>query len=316
MKNIFVTGANGLLGTNLINLLLEKDHKVRAYMRNSAGYKGAQSSNLEIIRGNLPDNMLSRHLNGIDAVVHIAAQTAVNLISYKEYHDINCVASVALCEAAIEAGVKRFVYISSANTRAHGSACENGNENKSYRYPFTDLLYARSKMMAEQCILAYRNRIDVVILNPAFMIGAFDAKPGSGKIITRALGRRWIFYPPGGKNFVHVSDVARAIIASFIYAVPGERYLIANENLTYKEFYTKLGDITGQHQILICMPSGDVLRFFGIKTVLSSVNMRILGLCNFYSNLKSIEVLGIEYQPVEEAIAEAVAWFKENSSNS
>src|SRR5690554_7967565 len=86
------------------------------------------------------------------------------------------------------------------------------------------------------------------------MIGAYDSKPSSGKIILMGLKKRIVFYPPGGKNFVPVKDVVNAIINAFHKGTSGEKYLIAGTDLSYKTFFKELRNITTQKQILIPIP--------------------------------------------------------------
>jgi nucleoside-diphosphate-sugar epimerase len=155
------------------------------------------------------------------------------------------------------------------------------------------------------------------------MIGAYDRKPSSGKIIFWAWKKKLVFYPKGGKNFVHAEDVAEGIIKATENGKNGEKYLLANENLTYKEFFGKVNAITGQAPVMIPIPSsglailgiiGDILRKLKIKTSLSSPNMKALRINNYYSNRKSSEELGIRYQPVDKAVEDAICFF-ENKNN-
>src|SRR5699024_6749781 len=172
---------------------------------------------------------------------------------------------------------------------------------------------------AENYLLTKKSSMQVSILNPTFMIGPFDSKPSSGKIILMALGKPFVFYPPGGKNFVPVKDVCQAIIKCFSLDKSKQKFLIAGENLSYKEFFIKLKEITGEQQILLPIPTiilagigkiGDILQFFKIPTSLHSLNMQVLRVNNFYSSEKSIKDLQLEYSSLNKAIAEAVRYFK------
>ena len=85
-----------------------------------------------------------------------------------------------------------------------------------------------------------KNEIEVVVVNPSFMIGAFDSKPSSGKIILLGLNKRFILCPPGGKNFVCVRDVSKGILAALKEGTNGEAYLLANSNMPYIHFFKLL----------------------------------------------------------------------------
>ena len=320
MKNIFATGINGLLGTNLTNDLLESGFSVKGLIRNKLKFKGLRHQNLEFIQGDLFDD-LSQHLHGIDTIIHIAAETNMNLVSYSDYWKINSKATIQLFDTAIRCRVKKFVFVSTANTLGYGSFNDLGTEQKEMKPPFSASFYAKSKLEAENYLLQNNDKIEVIIINPCFMLGAYDTKPSSGKIILMGWKKKIVFHPSGGKNFVHVKDVSKAIIKSLSKGKNGEKYLVANENLTYAEFYKKLNCISNQSPIMIKIPKslllilgyiGDILRYFKFKTAISSINMKALCIQNFYSNNKSKIELGLEYQRIEFAISDAINFFKEN----
>ncbi|MCV9928564.1 NAD-dependent epimerase/dehydratase family protein [Flavobacterium sp. LS1R49] len=318
MKKVFVTGINGLLGANLIESLLSNGFFVKGLIRDKAKFKGKNHANLQIHQGNL-FNDLTPLLSDIDFVIHIAAETSQDLIQYTDYQKINYNATVQLFNAAVYCNVKKFVFVSTANTLGYGSLNDLGNEQKEIKLPFTNSFYAKSKLEAEEYLLQNKDKIEVLIINPTFMIGAYDSKPSSGKIILMGWKKKIIFYPAGGKNFVHVKDVSSGIIKSLEKGKNGEKYLLANKNLSYLEFFTKLNFITDQNPIMIRIPRpiliasgylGDFIRLFKIKTSISSTNMKALCINNFYSNEKSINELEIKYQHTEVAINDAVKYFE------
>lgn len=320
--NIFLTGITGFLGTNLVEDLLEKGHRVKGLLRDLSRYKGLYHQNLELIQGSLSHD-LSPHLSDCEVVIHAAAETGQHLIHYEDYQSVNCEATRKLLDAAIRGKVKRFIYVSTTNTLGYGSLNDLGNELKKIKYPVSASFYAQSKHEAERCLLQCMDKIEIIIVNPGFMIGANDRKPSSGRIILMGLNRKILFYPCGGRSFVYVKDVAQGIINSMDKGKSGERYLLVNENLTYSQFFQKLNVLTGRKPLMIKIPKqvllaygygGDFLRKLGIKTSISSVNMRILSIENFYSNHKSIRELGMNYHPVETAIREAVWYFRQNKA--
>lgn len=315
MKRVFVTGANSLLGTNLIIKLLSEGFHVTGLLRDISKFKASRDhENLVLIEGGLFDN-LSNTLADIDYIVHIAAVTAQDLLKYENYYNINVNSTIKLFNESSNSGVKRFIYISSANTIGYGTIENPGDENNMPKKPFIDSYYAKSKIEAEHYLLTREFGSEIIILNPTFILGNYITNEGSGRLIKLGYNKRVLFYPPGGKNIVHVNDVARSIISSFTATSVGERHLIANENLTYKQFYLKMNKITSQNPLMIRIPTsilfligliGDSLRKFGVKNSLSMVNMKILCVKNFYTNKKSIELLGMSYHSVDEAIKDSV----------
>ncbi|QBJ85680.1 NAD-dependent epimerase/dehydratase family protein [Chryseobacterium gleum] len=320
MKKICVTGATGLLGTNVILKLLQNGYSVIALVRKKSSWLGEENENLKLIESDLSSDV-STHLTNIDCIIHIAAETRQNLINYDEYRKVNYETVVNLSKYAEITGVKKFLFVSTANTLGFGETALWGSEKAPQIYPFTHSWYAQSKLAAEDYLLKNIKNTEVIIVNPTFMIGAYDSKPSSGKIIFWAWKKKVIFYPKGGKNFVHVEDAAIGIVNAIEKGRNGEKYLLANENLSYREFFRKVNRITGQKPVMIAIPDkvlsflglvGDRLRKLKIKTNLSSSNMRALQIRNYYNNRKSVKELGIKYQPVDKAIEDAVRYFVNN----
>ena len=250
--------------------------------------------------------------------MHVAAETRQNLTDYSDYLKVNCEATQYLFDSAAESAVKKFVFVSTANTMGFGSLEDPGHEGKEVRFPFSDSFYARSKIEAENYVLGNAAGMETIVVNPTFMLGPYDTKPSSGKIILMGWKKRFVFYPPGGKNFVHVKDVSAGILRALDRGRDGERYLLANENLSYREFYKKLNVVADQNARLVGIPKsalmllghfGDLLRSLGIRSSLSTTNTRILCVNNYYSNLKSREELGLDYSSTDQSIRDAIDYF-------
>lgn len=317
MNNIFVTGINGFLGTNLCHDLLARGYKVKGLVRNLKKYKGIRHPNLELIEGTLFDNLID-HLESIDCIIHTAAMTQQNTSKYAPYWRVNYNATIQLFHAAIKKNVKRFIFVSTANTIGYGGFSKPGHEEAAMRIPFTQIPYAKSKSEAEDYLLSHQQKMDVMIVNPTFMLGAFDTKPSSGKIILMCWKKKIVFIPPGGKNFVHVEDVSKGIIQCIHLGKHGQRYLLANENLSYKHFFLRVNALSFQAPLMINAPKnffallgfiGDLLRKFNIRTNLSTNNMHALCIDNFFSNQKSIRELHMEYKSIDLAILDAISYF-------
>jgi dihydroflavonol-4-reductase len=318
MKSVFVTGVNGLLGTNLTHQLLHQGYFVKGLAREKSRYKGNNDDRLQLIEGDLFDDF-TKVLAGVDYVVHTAALTCQNLLDYNDYWKINGNATIQLFHAAAKCHVKRFVFVSTANTIGYGSLDEPGSEEVSIRRPFCSSYYAKSKRETEEYLLKHKHILETIIVNPTFLLGAYDSKPGSGKIVLMGWKRKIIIYPPGGKNFVHVEDVAQGIIECFHKGRSGDKYILAGENLSYKDFFKRLNAVADQKPVMIKLPAGilmgigvlgELLRRLGLASNLSLVNMKILCTGNYYSNKKSIKELGMTYRPVDYAIAAALKYFK------
>ncbi len=317
-KTVFLTGITGLLGANVARTLLGAHYKVKALTRKKQLPDSLTHKNLQLIYGQLDEDWRVE-LEKTDYFIHAAGVSNPALLNYTDYQQVNVELTKKLLQTCKKAKLKKFIYISSANTIGYGNHDSLGEESRAIREPFTHSLYARSKLEAENYVLSENSDLHTLVINPTFMIGPYDNKPSSGRIILRALEKSLLFYPKGGKNFVSVKDVSLGILYCLEKKVSSERYLLANENLSYRQFYNKLHTITNQKPLMLGVPKsllllvgyfGDLLRKLGIKTELSSTNMRILNIKNYYYNGKSKAVLKMEYHPIDIAISEAVKYFQ------
>ena len=320
---VFVTGANGLVGANVTERLVAEGHSVTGLVRDIRRYPGKAGKGVRLVTGDITDiDRFSEEMKGCDSLVHAAALTDMGLPRYREYRGINVKATAHLMEAAAASGIKRVVFISTANTIGFGTAVEPGNENSPVRYPHTRSLYARSKTEAEEIVRSWSSVMEVVILNPVFILGRYASENGSGRIVKMGYRKRVIFYPPGGKSFVHVADVAEAV-AAVLSSGRGEgpqQYLLAGTNLTYSRFFKLLAEITDTKPLMIRVPSfllllaaipGTLIRAAGKRSELSPANLQILSANTFYTGKRSEEKLGIKYKSVESAVRATLQWFSE-----
>lgn len=320
-ETVLVTGANSLLGTHTIHELLEAGYNVRGLLRAKKSYIGPECPELELIKGAFTDEKtLRRAIDGCEYVVHCAAMTGQSG-NYESYEPINVTATERLVRIACEAKVKRIVNVASANIFAYGTKERPGDESTPIAYPFTESAYARSKYEATLRLRKFHGWIDIVTVCPTFMLGRWDSRPSSGRAILMGFGRKMMFCPPGGKNFVAAGDVAKGIVAALTKGKDGEKYLLAGENLTYEEFYRLLSSRAKYRQHIVRIPSfilscaggiGNLLAKLGVNTEISGTNMRILRIGNYYRSEKSVRELHIHYRPVSEAVDEAVEWFRQS----
>ena len=247
--------------------------------------------------------------------MRIARQNNISLLPIDSEHS-----AIWQCLAGEEQNkVKRIIYVGSANEFGYGNLDDLGDETREIKYPFNKSYYARSKKEAHDFILTKMKEIEVVVINPTFMIGAHDSKPSSGKLVLLGLRKRFVLCPPGGKNFICVKDVAKGIIKAINYGNNGEAYLLANENLTYHDFFKTLKKESDRNFIIIKVPNimlqfaglfGNMLRSIRVKTNFSSENMSAVCINSYYSNKKARTELGLEFSPITKGLKESVMWFR------
>jgi dihydroflavonol-4-reductase len=326
MIKVLITGGNGFLGSNAARELFRRGYEVKLMMRPSADRRIVSDIPCEIYDGDISDAAdVLNAVKGCDYVVHTASVTRQWGVDFKEYEAINVKGTINVVNACLLQGVKKLIHISTANTIGHGDKDKPANELNSFRLAHLSSGYISSKYIAQQYVLEQvANRgLPAVIINPTFMIGPHDAKPSSGKIILHGMNKRVVFYPPGGKNFVHINDVCTGIANALETGKIGDCYLLAGENLSYKDFFNLLNEVSGQDPVMVRIPRV-VLKMIGIMGTLlgiwskTSVKLNyssayMLCLYNYYSGKKSERELMVRYTSTEKAVNSALSWFRENN---
>ncbi len=318
---VLLTGANGFLAANMIRELNKRSVPVRGMVRKSAELRSIEGTDLEIVYGSfLQAGEIDQAVRGCDVVIHSAANTGPTPTALRHYLGTNVEGTRNVVNACLGNGVQRLIFVSTVNTIGFGSAENPGREDWPLDgAPFSRSGYAVSKLMAEDLVReAIRDKgLDAVIVNPSFMIGPYDAKPSSNRIIRIYYQGHVSLVPPGGKNFVDVRDVAVAVCNAINMGRTGERYILAHENLTLHAFFDKLEAVTGVKQKRIRIPAGlvrtlgglgGVTNAFGSGYELDPVTSHILCIRNFYTPEKAIRELGMPQTPIEEAIKASWEW--------
>lgn len=328
---ILLLGGSGLLGHNVLHHLLQQGYAVHALLRNfSALHAGGfpHAGRLTLFQGSLlDDTALHDAAAGCDAIVNCAGITDMSLLHYDDYLPVNSLLCSRLEHLMESQGITRLVHTSTANTIGYGAPDHCADERSPMRQPFISSYYAGSKAEGERHLLvaaARHPQWHIVIVNPGFMIGAFDAKPSSGRLLLAAYRLPIMFVPRGGKSFIHVSDAATAIVNAIDHGVNGSRYLLTGANLTLLQLYRLQAEVCGYRQCLVPLPDGlllaagrlgDLLRCCGLRTQLSSRNTRQLIVREYYDNSRAIAELHMPQTPIAQAVADFHAWCQKQQSH-
>ncbi|MEE4213933.1 MAG: NAD-dependent epimerase/dehydratase family protein [Bacteroidales bacterium] len=322
---VLVTGANGLLGSNIIRELEKRGLEARAMVRPNARLLSLKGCKPEYFFGDISKyEDLEAATRDCDYIIHTAAVTRQTLPGLKDYLKVNLGGTQNVIDAALKNKIRKLIYVSSTNSIGYGNKENPGTEEKPAMKPYTESYYAMSKFMAEKEVLeaVEKKGLNALILNPSFMIGPNDSKPSSGSLLLIGYRNRMVFLTSGGRNFVPVEDVATAACNALTMGKKGEKYLLTNANLTYKEFYDIVDDITGFKRIKIMLPSflvkgvgmlGSLASKSGRDVLLNYNNAKILTVRNFYSADKAVTELGFPQSDIRSAIGKALQWFRDNN---
>jgi dihydroflavonol-4-reductase len=319
---VLVTGAAGLLGSHIIRILLEKGHFPVALIRESTNIETLAELPISFAYGTLEDKeSLALALNDCDAVIHAASIHSHPSNDYAVFDQINVKGTENLVELSLKYGIKKFIYVGTAGTIASGPKAKPGVELDDFDSFHLGSPYVNSKFIAEQYILEQveYQALDALIISPTFMIGPYDSKPSSGRMIHFWANGNTVAVPPGGKNFVDVKDVALVCVKALNSPLKGEKLLVTGENLTYLEYFGLLNEISGVKKRLIPIPkpifyaaAGITQLFKGKKAEFNLTNAKILGRDNYYEGQRALEVFKYQRSPVKDATQKALDWFIEN----
>jgi nucleoside-diphosphate-sugar epimerase len=320
---VLLLGATGLLGHNVLRRLLADGHRVVALVRNRRALMvEGEGCEVRECRNIVDAEVLGAAAAGCEAVVNCAGVTDMSLLRYEDYEEVNVRLPEMLVDVMKEHGIRRLVHVSTVNTLSFGATAVPLDAGDEGSWPFNASLYARSKRAGEEVLRRGRERyegLECVVINPGFMLGPYDAKPSSGRMLLAAYRKPVMFAPKGGKAFVHVADVARVVVNALTQGSSGVKYAAVNGSafLSISQLYRMQAAVCGYRQRVLPAPNwlllaagrvGDLLRRIGVKTEVSTVNIRQLLASEHFDNSPAKKELGLEETPIEEAIREFHEW--------
>jgi nucleoside-diphosphate-sugar epimerase len=221
---ILVTGANGFLGSHVAEELARQGQDLRFLLRQRSRLLNLDGVLYERTDGDVRDEASLRPaVSGVDVVVHVAGLTSA--LNERAYTAVNAIGTASLARAAVENGVKRFVYVSSL--AAQGPSPDGRPVPDALPRPIS--AYGRSKLAGELAVLGYRDRMDVVVVRAPVVYGPRDR----GLLTLFKLAKRRVLPLYGdGKNqisWVYATDAARAIALTAQHeTAAGEIYTLSD----------------------------------------------------------------------------------------
>ena len=319
-----VTGANGFLGAAVTRALLAEGQRVRAFVRRSSDRRNLEGLDVEIAEGDLNDRASLREAaRGCGAVFHVAADYRLWVADPAPMYKTNVDGSVNVLAAAAEAKVERVVYTSSVAVLGIKPDKTPADETTPVSLEQMIGAYKRSKFLAEQAVVRSANELDlnVVIVNPSTPIGPGDVRPTpTGRVILDAAAGRMPAYVDTGLNIVHVDDVARGHLLALRFGLRGERYILGGRDLSLREILQLVGEHTGRPATNLRLPHwavypiaavGEAVALFTKREPRATLDgVRMAQKHMYFSSAKAERELGYRARPPEQAIADAIDWFK------
>jgi len=324
-----VTGATGFIGSAVARKLLARGERVRVLARSGGDRRNLQDLDVEIVEGDLRDPVARRAaVKGIDSLYHVAADYRLWVPDPAAMYATNVDATTDLLRRAAEAGARRMVYTSSVATL--GIPKDGSPATEETPIDLAEMIgpYKRSKFLAEEAVrkLARDEALPIVIVNPTAPVGPRDVKPTpTGRTVIEAAAGRMPAFVDTGLNLVHVDDIAEGHLLALDKGAVGERYILGGENLTLQQILQRIALLTGGKAPTIKLPHSLILPLAYAVEIAARVlrtgepfmtvdGVKLSRKRMFFTHAKAARDLGYTARPVDDALLDAIAWFRLNGA--
>jgi len=323
MKPTLVTGANGHVGTNICRLLAERGETVRAMIRPSADPKLLETMNVQIVRGDIMDpTSTAAAVDGCGRVYHTAA--GFLMWSKDPERDIirpSVDGTRIVLEAAVKAGVDKVVYTSTTGTMGLATRPDQTvDETQFNEHPHTH--YVRGKIAAEKEAFAISKRTGLPLCSthPGLIMGPRFAKLSeSVKQVADFLNQGTPLYFEGGFGIVDAEDVARGSLLAMDKGRSDERYILSGEDVTVKQLFDILAELTGLKAPTLKAPVGIVRALATVMEIASKLTGsrpmldrsqvdEFAGHYGYFGSSKAKRELGYTYLSARDTLRRTMAW--------
>jgi dihydroflavonol-4-reductase len=297
---ILVTGGSGFVGAAVVRQLLQAGHAVRALIRPTSTRTNLVKLPIEIVQGDLRDpDSLRRAMVGIRFVFHVAADYRLWARHPQDIVRTNVEGTRALMEAALAAGVERIVYTSSVATLKARPDGAPSDETAPLEAASAVGAYKYSKVVAERLV---------------------ETLVPTGRIIVEAAAGRMPAYVDTGLNLVHVDDVAAGHLLALEKGRIGERYILGGQDVLLGDMLREIARQIGRAPPKLRLPrrlifpiaytAEAVAYFTDREPFVTTTGLRLAKDRMFFTSGKAERELSYRARPYNEAIADAIAWFR------
>lgn len=321
---VLITGGAGFLGQNLAKALLAKNHTVRLLVRGDQGRKSVAHLPVETAPGDLSDEVsLEAACEGQEILFHTAGIISYNPKKNDLMVRTNVLGTKNIAQAALRAGVKRFLHTSS--TAAIGVNTDPAvlmDETTPFNARKLKLAYFDTKYDAEQELLKFVDKgLDAVILNPGSLMGPGDTR----RYEQTYPGLIYKYKPPflmhGGINYVDVNDVVQGHLLAMEKGRKGERYILGGENLSFAQLIQRTNMIIGRKSPQYYLPRAmmgaaakilKVAQMMGVHLHMTPELVQQMSTWYlFVDSSKAKRELGYNPRSIDDAIRGTIQWLKE-----
>lgn len=316
---ILVTGAKGFIGSHVVRLLNKRKIRPRVFVRPGGNRANLEGADIEVFEGDLTDrSAVQQALGGIEKVIHVAGYVSPRPSQRQALMKCNLTATTTLFDAAREAGIERIVHLGSVTGLGSSDKPEIWREGTPYNLGKLKAGYFESKRATEQAVEErVKEGVPVVSLYPTYCLGPDDIYLSSSRLVTEFIKGNIPFVTEGGMGFVDVRDVAEAMVVGLEKGEIGQKYFLGGHNLTFRQFYQVLAQVSGKPVPKTVMPHWLLYAICVIAEPLTDgalFSRSFYGLMArywWYDNSKAERDLGWTFRPLEETVRDSIDWLKQ-----
>lgn len=319
--NVCITGATGFVGAHLAFLAAERGHELRVTYRNEARLARLRDIDFKPVRADILDrSAMRRAVRGCDVLFHAAGMVGSNPAD--AVWQANAVSPRVAVEAAAAEDVRRVVVTSSVAGIGPVTGDGVGSEDDPYTGGGMGMTYPDSKHEgeAEAMRTGARLGVEVVVVNPSYVLGVPVDRTQPGETSTRVVGNylrgRLPAVVDGASDFCDVRDVAEGHLAAAEKGRPGERYVLGGHRATWPELIGVIADVSGVHRPVAVIPPGAArlarrVDALGLSGPVPLEGIVLMAQNWAYSSAKAKRELGYHPRALRTTVRETVEWYRE-----
>ncbi len=317
---VAVTGATGHVGGNLIKALVDRGDSVRVLVRGEL--VGLDGLDIESVPGDVLDpTTLRTTFDGAEVASHLAALISITGSQGGRVEATNVQGARNAAEAALDAGVRRYVHFSSVHAYDHDPYDVPLDETRSRVGP-SHPAYDRSKSAGEAQVREVVERgLEAVIVNPTGIIGPADNRPSRmGQLFLDLAHSKMPALLDGGFDWVDVRDVVAGALGAAERGRPSENYLLSGHWHTIRELATLAADATGVRAPLFTSPmwlaraGAKFMMAFnkitGVEPLYTSEALHALRSNRNVCSDKAARELDYTARPARDSVQDLYTWFR------
>ncbi len=318
-QRALVMGASGNVGACVTRHLAAGGADVRVLLRKTSSTLGIDGTDVEKCYGDLSDAaQVAAAMSDRDVVYYCVVDTRAELRDPAPLFETNVNSLRKVLDVAVNANLRKFVFLSTIGTIAVGMNGESVDEETPFNWADRAGSYIESRRAAEELVLSYvaERGLPAVVANVSNPYGPPDWQPRQGMFVQLAAQGKLPFYVRGvASEVVGIDDAADAMLRAAERGRVGQRYIVSERYMTHRELVTVAADAVGARPPRFGIPMGVVHGFGYVADGLAALtrrdipisrqSARLLALTSPASHAKATRELGWHPEPTQRFIRRA-----------